>query len=91
MTQIYLFQKKWEKALISSNKALYFEISIKGLFRRASALIKLNDLDKAAIDLKKIQELDPNNVEIEKLWKELKEKQQWFDDELKSKMKKMFI
>ena len=40
--------------------------NVKGLYRRGCAFIKLNNLDRAAADLKQAQELDPTNAGVKK-------------------------
>lgn len=90
MSQIYLFQKKFEKVINSCTKSLEIKLSVKGLYRRAIAYIEFNDLDKAKSDLKKIEDFELNNSEVSKLWEVIKEKEKLFDKELSQKMKKMW-
>ena len=40
--------------------------NVKGLYRRGCAFLKLNNLDRAAADLKQAQELDPMNAGVKK-------------------------
>jgi peptidyl-prolyl isomerase D len=40
--------------------------NVKGLFRRGCAYLKLNNLEAAAADLRKAQELDPTNAGVKK-------------------------
>jgi tetratricopeptide (TPR) repeat protein len=88
MSQIYLFQKKFEKVIESVNKALIVRESEKGRFRRAKAYIEINEFEKAKEDLKIVEKLTGDKCE--ELIKLIKEKEIASNKKLADGMKKLF-
>ena len=88
MSQIYLFQKKFEKTIDSVNKAIIIKESDKGRCRRAKAYIEINEFDKAKEDLKIFEELTGDKCDD--LLKLIREKEKIEDKKLASGLKKLF-
>lgn len=88
MSQIYLFQKKFEKTIDSVNKAIKIKESDKGRCRRAKAYIEINEFDRAKEDLRIFEELTGDKCED--LLKIIREKEKIEDKKLANGMKKLF-
>jgi tetratricopeptide (TPR) repeat protein len=59
--------KKGQEAKDACTKALEIDDkSVKAYFRRGCAWLAMNEADKAEADLKKAEELDPNDAAIKK-------------------------
>lgn len=66
----------FKEAINLCSKVLDVEFNnVKALFRRAQAFIENADLDLAELDIKKALELDPENREVKKIQKRLKQLQ----------------
>ncbi|CAM8982935.1 unnamed protein product [Rhodiola kirilowii] len=67
--------KEYKQAEKLCTKVLDMEsTNVKALYRRVQAYINLGDLDVAEFDIKKALELDPDNRDVKKEYKILKEK-----------------
>ncbi|GLJ43337.1 hypothetical protein SUGI_0900200 [Cryptomeria japonica] len=68
--------KDFKGAIKLCSKVLQHESqNIKALYRRAQAYMETEDLDLAELDIKKAQEIDPQNREVRLEYKTLKKKQ----------------
>ncbi|KAM3205480.1 70 kDa peptidyl-prolyl isomerase-like [Capsicum annuum] len=56
----------------------YDPCNVKALFRRAQAYLRINELEKAEIDIKKALQVDPNNRDVKVMYKEVKNKQKQY-------------
>lgn len=96
MAQIYLFTGNFSKAIDSASKSLEIEETIKGYYRRGCAYIEINDFEKAKSDFYKIRDIEKNmgienTLDFNEKLAIIKEKEKKFDEELKNKLKKMFV
>jgi len=67
-----LKQEKYELAITDADQALEFDpTSIKCLFHRATANLKLDKIKEAAVDLRKVLSLDPPHSEANSLLREI--------------------
>jgi len=67
-----LKQEKYELAITDADQALEFDpTSIKCLFHRATANLKLDTIKEAAVDLRKVLSLDPHHSEANSLLREI--------------------
>ncbi|XP_055809233.1 70 kDa peptidyl-prolyl isomerase-like [Solanum dulcamara] len=67
-----------EASKLCSKVIDYDPCNVKALFRRAQAYLRINELEKAEIDIKKALEVDPNNRDVKMMYKELKNKQKQY-------------
>lgn len=88
MSQIYLFQKNFEKAIDSVDKAIQIKESDKGRLRRARAYIEINEFDKAKEDIRVFEKLTGDKCEG--LMKLIREKEKIEDKKMAIGMKKLF-
>ncbi|XP_070021300.1 70 kDa peptidyl-prolyl isomerase isoform X6 [Nicotiana tabacum] len=67
-----------EASKLCSKVIEYDPCNVKALFRRAQAYLRINELEKAEIDIRKALKLDPNNRDVKLVYKELKAKQKQY-------------
>nr|XP_018625121.1 peptidyl-prolyl cis-trans isomerase FKBP65-like isoform X2 [Nicotiana tomentosiformis] len=68
-----------EASKLCSKVIEYDPCNVKALFRRAQAYLRINELEKAEIDITKALEVDPNNSrDVKLMYKELKKKQKQY-------------
>ncbi|XP_060177594.1 70 kDa peptidyl-prolyl isomerase-like [Lycium barbarum] len=67
-----------EASKLCSKVIEYEPCNVKALFRRAQAYIRINELEKAEIDIRKALEVDLNNRDVKVMYKELKNKQKQY-------------
>uniref|UniRef100_M1AAQ8 peptidylprolyl isomerase n=1 Tax=Solanum tuberosum TaxID=4113 RepID=M1AAQ8_SOLTU len=67
-----------EASKLCSKVIEYDPCNVKALFRRAQAYLRINELERAEIDIKKALEVDPNNRDVKMMYKELKNKQKQY-------------
>ncbi|XP_070021299.1 70 kDa peptidyl-prolyl isomerase isoform X5 [Nicotiana tabacum] len=68
-----------EASKLCSKVIEYDPCNVKALFRRAQAYLRINELEKAEIDIRKALKLDPNNSrDVKLVYKELKAKQKQY-------------
>lgn len=96
MSQIYIFNKNFEKAVESATKSLEIKENVKAWFRRGSSYIELNEFEKARKDLLKVKDFEKKsgidkNFELEQKFLVLKLKEKNADEEMKKNLKKMFL
>ena len=96
MSQIDIFNKNYKKAAERASKSLEIKESLKGLYRRGCAYIELNEFEKARKDLERVRAMEneagaEKNEELEKKFAAIKIKEKACDQEMKNKLKKMFI
>ena len=79
------------RAVEDCNHALEIDSSnVKGLYRRGCAYLKLHNLDHAAADLKRAQELDPTNAGVKKELRALALQQKAVKDKEREMAARMF-
>lgn len=96
MAQIYIFIGNYSKALDSANKSLEIKETLKGYYRRGCVYIEINELEKAKNDFYKIREIEKqmgieNITDLEEKFAIIKQKEKKSDEEMKNKLKKMFV
>lgn len=64
-------------------------VNVKALFRRAQALSKLGEFDKAMTDIKRAMELDPTNTDLRTLYTSVREEIKKNNDQMKGLYSKM--
>ncbi|KAK9099001.1 hypothetical protein Syun_026046 [Stephania yunnanensis] len=75
-----LKMKDYKEAANLCSKALKLEpTNVKALFRRAQAYMENLDLDLAALDLKKANEIDPSNGDVTQQLQRLQNMQSYYD------------
>ncbi|XP_010547132.1 PREDICTED: peptidyl-prolyl cis-trans isomerase FKBP65 [Tarenaya hassleriana] len=75
-----LKQKDYKQVVKLCTKVLEMEgRNVKALYRRAEAYIETADLELAEIDIKKALEIDPDNKEVKREYKKLKEKEKEYN------------
>ncbi|XP_019261856.1 PREDICTED: 70 kDa peptidyl-prolyl isomerase-like isoform X2 [Nicotiana attenuata] len=67
-----------EASKLCSKVIEYDPRNVKALFRRAQAYLRINELEKAEIDIRKALKVDPNNRDVKLMYKELKNKQKQY-------------
>ncbi|PHT37201.1 Peptidyl-prolyl cis-trans isomerase FKBP65 [Capsicum baccatum] len=67
-----------EASKMCSKVIEYDPCNVKALFRRAQAYLRINELEKAEIDIKKALQVDPNNRDVKVMYKEMKNKQKQY-------------
>ncbi|KAF3645270.1 Peptidyl-prolyl cis-trans isomerase FKBP65 [Capsicum annuum] len=67
-----------EASKMCSKVIEYDPCNVKALFRRAQAYLRINELEKAEIDIKKALQVDPNNRDVKVMYKEVKNKQKQY-------------
>ncbi|KAF3626656.1 hypothetical protein FXO37_30262 [Capsicum annuum] len=67
-----------EASKMCSKVIEYDPCNVKALFRRAQAYLRINELEKAEIDIKKALQVDPNNRDVKVIYKEMKNKQKQY-------------
>lgn len=67
-----------EVSKLCSKVIEYDPCNVKALFRRAQAYLRINELEKAEIDINKALEVDPTNRDVKVMYKELKNKQKQY-------------
>ncbi|XP_015056471.1 70 kDa peptidyl-prolyl isomerase-like [Solanum pennellii] len=67
-----------EASELCSKVIEYDPCNVKALFRRAQAYLRINELEKAEIDINKALEVDPTNRDVKVMYKELKNKQKQY-------------
>jgi tetratricopeptide (TPR) repeat protein len=90
MAAIDLKLEHWTKAVERTTKVLELRSSAKAYFRRGSAYVKLNDLDRAEADLRAAQAMEPEERSIEMAFKELSLGKRRADQAAKKVFGKMF-
>lgn len=96
MSQIYLYEGKYSKAIEMTSKSLDIMKSVKGFYRRGLAYIELNEFEKARKDLESVREMEKEqgvekNEDLDQKFLLIKHREKAYDDSLKKKFKNMFI
>ncbi|ELR19437.1 tetratricopeptide repeat domain containing protein [Acanthamoeba castellanii str. Neff] len=91
MALCHFKQDKFDRVIDDCNKALQLEpSSVKALFRRGQAYLKLRDSDKAAVDLNKAAQLDPSDKAIQLEIRRLKQFEKAQSDKQKKALAGLF-
>ncbi|OQR76760.1 peptidyl-prolyl cis-trans isomerase FKBP62-like [Tropilaelaps mercedesae] len=91
MSVCQLKVKNYQHAYENASKALTISPkNSKGLYRRGTALMHLQEYEKSLVDLKAARELEPGNVQIEDAFRELRVRMRALDKKYATAMKKMF-